>query len=235
MRSVTAQRNMQDHKEFLFDSVLKCLSSHYSAEQVIELRGWLLQYKSDVSALYSVASLFDNPETSNFEDKGRQILYALESETLHIRRSEKDVVFPRETALKAIQIMIDMLDDYLPLGSVVDLRKDLLNQDIPLDKVENIRFVITRRFACAPNCTAFFPYGGTIYPLSGFDDDKLMYFTPALVDRVVHTGFADEAELAYCAFMKNELVATRGFCSMGFADEEQRKLAGQSVNKAKLG
>jgi hypothetical protein len=112
--------------------------------------------------------------------------------------------------------MIDILEEILPIGSVVDLNKEYLGERFRTKEVLNIRMVITQRFTYKKGDTAYFPYVGVVYPVGMLSDTRAAQFTSTLISNVVFKGFSDVVEEAYVYAMKEELILRKGMHSWGF-------------------
>ena len=131
--------------------------------------------------------------------------------------------FSNQQLKEIVAGMIDILETILPLGTVVDLKKEFLQKNIQISDIQNIRIIITHRFLYQENDKAYFPYAGVVYPVGMFDGNKLINFTPAMIDTVVHKGYSDAQEEAYVYMMKQELILEEGMHSYGFSTEEEQR------------
>lgn len=93
---------------------------------------------------------------------------------------------------------------------------------MPLDQVENVRMVITKRFFSAGD-SGYYPYGAAVYPVGMSGEGRSFCFSSALITRVVHSGYADEMEDAFVYELKHRLIVEQGRKSMGFANEEEQE------------
>jgi len=139
------------------------------------------------------------------------------------RFGDSSVRFSKAELIAFLAIAIDVFDETLPLGSVVDLKKQYLKDDLPVDKIENVRIVITHRFLHNPKDRFYFPYAGVVYPLGSLGEDRMLHFTSPFIDRVVHKGFSDEQDEAFVLAMKKELLCNRQLHSFSFATKEDLK------------
>jgi hypothetical protein len=130
-----------------------------------------------------------------------------------------------------ITSMIDILEKIYPLGTVVDLKNEYLRKHINIDKIENIRIVITHRFLYHEGDKAYFPYAGVTYPVGVFDKNEVINFTNALIEKVVHQGYSDVQEEAYVYLMKQELILSNRMHSYGFSTEDERNKLNDKVKK----
>lgn len=119
--------------------------------------------------------------------------------------------------------MIDILEKIYPLGTLVGLKKQYLEKIVSQDKIENARVVIVNRFIFHNDIKTYFQYTGVVYPLGMFEKGKVIQFTSALIEKVVHAGYSDEQEDAYVYLMKRELILEKKMHSFGFSTEEERK------------
>jgi hypothetical protein len=128
--------------------------------------------------------------------------------------------FQKEEILCYLAILIDVMDDILPLGSVVDLKKEHLKKMKNIEKIENVRIVITHRFLLHSKNRFYFPYAGVIYPLGSMGEERTLHFTSSFIERVVHRGYSDEQEKAFVLMMKQDLLCRQKMQSFGFAPKD---------------
>lgn len=112
-----------------------------------------------------------------------------------------------------LQNMILILEDTLPLGSVVelDLSECGIESEIPLT---NVKVLIVDRFMRKEKENFYVPYCGVVYPFG--NTKKQLFFTKKGVTSIVSRGYEDEQENAFIAGMKRELLK-KGFQSYIFA------------------
>lgn len=134
---------------------------------------------------------------------------------------DKEITLAFEDMKDVLIGMIDLQEEIYPLGSVVALNKDFMARNIPeIGKLDSFRVVITHRFMSYAD-SIYYPYAGVIYPFGMLGRPEVLYFSYAMVDEVMHKGFADESEDAYVYEMKKELILERGMHSVGFATKEE--------------
>lgn len=176
---------------------------------------------NDIGTLYSINKALVKIQES-FTDEDKNIELKIEDDKCILvfdnEKIELEIVRLREVIIG----MIDILEKILPLGTVVDLKKKYLSKHIRVNDVENIRIVITHRFLYHEDDTTYFPYAGVVYPIGMFDKMEIIHFTPALIEKIVHTGFSDIQDEAYVYMMKEELILEKGMHSYGFSTEEER-------------
>lgn len=117
----------------------------------------------------------------------------------------------------------NIFEEILPLGSVVDLKKEILERQLKeISKVEKVRIVITNRFL---NYTShgYFTYAGVVYPIGMLHANEVIHFAPSMIQEVVSKGYADDMERAYTLFMKRELIVNQKIRSYEFASEAESK------------
>ncbi len=114
---------------------------------------------------------------------------------------------------------ISFLEELLPLGSVVELQKEFLEEKMPsLKDAGKAVLVITERYLSLTG-HSYFPYAGVPYPTGTFDGTSRMLFSPALIKEVLHTGYQEEQEQAYQYRMKREYLLEK---DMDFANASAR-------------
>jgi hypothetical protein len=112
----------------------------------------------------------------------------------------------------------------LPLGSVVDLKKEYFKKNLLIDQVENIRVVITHRFLSTSSNKHYFPYAGVIYPIGAPSASKYINFTTQLIESIIHVGFSDEQDEVYIFVMKQKLLEEMEMNSFSFATKDELEL-----------
>jgi hypothetical protein len=207
----------------LYQNVRCCLHAEFGEEVALLLHKWLVAYKANQVFLYEVNDLLNNTTTSECVDKDNAITYQRYDDNLLIVKQSETIVLPFAAAKRGVQLMVDALQDYLPLGSVVDLKKSPFANVIPEDSYDNLRIVITQRFTGIPETKVYFPYGGIVYPLGAPESGQMVYFTSPLIERTVHTGFDDEIEVAFVLSMKGALLFEKQYHSVAFSSLGERK------------
>ena len=178
--------------------------------------------KGNVSFLYEIYFAFAEQERFRLNE-GLELEYEKAGEDYYLRYQGEEWIFERADFNNFLEYLISIFEDVLPLGSVVDLKKEFLEETIPLEDVEQVRVVIVMRYVGESPEGFYYPYAGTLYPIGIPGSRKLIEFTPSLIEKVVRYGYADEQEDAYVYLMKQELMLERKLHSMGFADKKERE------------
>ncbi len=129
--------------------------------------------------------------------------------------NEETQQFKYEILKHIISCLIDITEEVLPLGTLVELKKHYLKEVCDVNSIEKIRVVITHRFIDLKG-KSYHTYGGIIYPLGNFNSAEIITFSPSLIENVVHKGFSDKQENAYVYLMKKELIIDKNLVSSGF-------------------
>ena len=79
----------------------------------------------------------------------------------------------------------------------------------------------------------FYPYGAVIYPI-GLAEGKVISFTPALIERVVYTGYSDEVDEEFIFQMKQLLIIQQRRKSVGFATKQELSEAAEMIQKCEV-
>lgn len=178
--------------------------------------------KGDVSFPYEVYFAFQEKERFRL-DESLGLEYERDGEEYFLRHQGEEWAFEGAELKGFLEHLIGIFEEVLPLGSVVDLKKEFLEETVPLQDVERVRAVIVMRYVGESPEGFYYPYAGTLYPIGMPGSRKLIEFTPALIEKVVWRGYSDEQEDAYVYLMKRELMLERGLRSMGFADKGERE------------
>ncbi|RDU22596.1 DUF4176 domain-containing protein [Anaerosacchariphilus polymeriproducens] len=186
--------------------------------------------KNDLAFLYHIYAQV-NTEHKSLKDDKNEILYFYESPNHCIQYKEERMLYTQEELSEILKGMLCILEEILPLGSVVKLKEDFLMDSFlhvkqqndqqnaeRLEKAmkEGLEFVITRRFIETPDQGTYFEYAGVPYPVGQDMQNIILYFTPRMIEEVLHTGYWEEKEKAFVYLIKEELILERGECSIGF-------------------
>lgn len=132
---------------------------------------------------------------------------------------------------KIIAKGIAFLEELLPLGSVVELKKEYMEGQIPaLKEAGKVRLVITERYLSLTG-NSYFPYAGVPYPIGTFGEAQRLMFSPALIEAVLSRGFSDEQEEEYQFLMKREYLLEKNMDMCGFEAEEERAVMKQLMEE----
>ncbi len=175
----------------------------------------------NVTFLYEVYQAFIDQERFRIDEQ-RGIEYEKDQDLYFIRYQGEEWSFEYKPMKELLERSIGIFEDMLPLGSVVDLKKEFLQKGSETELPDTIRMVIVQRYVGESPEGFYYPYAGAVYPIGNPGNTKLLEFTPALIQTVVSRGYSDEQEEAYQYLMKQEVFLHRGLHSMGFADEEER-------------
>lgn len=178
-------------------------------------------YNKDLKELYDInRRIVENKESyegnsiSYVNQKGKY-LFIVDGSIIELQLAEiKEIV----------RGLIDILEDTLPLGSVVKLKDEYIKKAFNNTDIKDAEFVIVNRFVFENDAKIFMPYSGIVYPVGFGGDAKAFHFTSSLIDKVIHRGYFDDKEEAYIYLVKNELIVEKNMHSFGFAtDDEMQK------------
>ena len=176
-------------------------------------------YRTDYKVLYNIYEVimknedkYENEIISLDKTNGR---YTLKFMNKAIGEFELDNI------KKIIIGLIDILEDILPLGSVVRIKKEYLSRMLQGEEVENVDIVIVNRFIFHNGSNIYVPYAGIPYPTGFVGNANGILFTPSLIEKVLHKGYKDDQDAAYSYLVKNELIVEKKMHSLGFANDEE--------------
>jgi hypothetical protein len=193
----------------------------YIPERLWETMGLIAGcYVEDSGFLFKVYEAFIEGERY-LEDEEHEVTYERDEKDYILAHKGTECVFTENELRKVLVVLLDLLEDTLPLGTVVNLKKSVY-KDIPqIDEVEEISVVITYRFLGVDEQGYYFPYAGVMYPTGMMGREEVLYFTRPLVDEILQSGYRDERENAYVYLMKKELVIEKGLNTFGFASPDE--------------
>ncbi|RDU22254.1 DUF4176 domain-containing protein [Anaerosacchariphilus polymeriproducens] len=120
--------------------------------------------------------------------------------------SDKELRIEQDKLRKLVRDMKDLKEEILPVGSVVDLKKDKFQNFPGIEKVDKIRVNIIHRFLLNEGSDTYFTYAGVIYPIGAFGGKDCIQFTGELISKVVFKGFSDQEEEAFVYLIKRGLL-----------------------------
>jgi hypothetical protein len=215
-----------DLRDSLYSAVKDHLIGMYGRESGLFMHRWLVSYKSDTSYLTGVhRRLMSGVGEFKVIDEQRRHEYELYSGKLYVITGHGDWSYTLEQACKAIQVMVDMMEPYLPLGSAVELMREGASDPGAEAGDGMLTVVVTQRMPALEESPVFFNYGAAVYPFGLYTGSGTVYFPTMLISQELHRGWSDDGDEAYMAMMKQELVIKRGYASFGFVSEELRKQA----------
>lgn len=196
--------------------------SFLSGEQRQSAEAFFLKMR-DRNELSKLISLFDALNQGKTEWSYQNLSYSLHDQEHVLRNEHFTLTLSAEEIKKIIQSAFDMLGPCLPMGSVVELKKEQFKKIVASDKIQHARIVVTHRFLFHPDLPVFFPYAGTVYPVGTTGTQAVLHFTAPFIETVLHQGFSDEEENAFVYLMKRELLLEKDKHSITFATSEERK------------
>lgn len=175
---------------------------------------WVL----DINELRELRKAFIEGDR-HYESKKYKINFDVDEEEYILSYENFEINLKKDNYETFLMTTLDILEDILPLGSVVDLRKDVYGDKIDID---NLRMVITYRYIIKEDDGYYFPYAGVVYPIGMlFDNSKVFHFTAPLIEKVVMRGYSDEADDVFSYYMKQEMIVKEGLHTYGYMSNEK--------------
>ena len=161
-------------------------------------------------------------ENNSFSDSSKKLHYQRkEDDTVCLDYCHQQQIYERKHLLEAVGDLMELTDVILPLGSLVQLKKEAFGTISGIGRIENLRVVITHRFIRQDE-HSYFTYGGVIYPVANFNGNQILKFTPSLIEKVVHKSFRDEQEDTYVYLMKQEMILQSDIHMVGLREKEEQ-------------
>lgn len=144
-------------------------------------------------------------------DKDCTVEYNLVNDQCQLIQEGKSVLLRKERALHLLSGFLELLDEILPIGSVVTLKniKDDTTDEIPL-------IIITHRFVLQKDMSSYFTYAGVPYPVGEMKDNKVLHFTTQSIENNIFRGYSNDIDLAYVLMMKEQIILERKVHSISF-------------------
>ena len=158
-------------------------------------------------------------QSEPFSDNTGRLQYKTKDGTATLTYKNVKCSFEETMLLNTISDLIELTEHILPLGSLVQLRKELFAGAVDISRLDTIRVVITHRFV-RENEETYYTYGGVVYPVANFNGKEILKFTPSLIEKTLHKGYQDEQEDAYIYLMKQELILEKNIHMAGFREQE---------------
>ena len=158
-------------------------------------------------------------QSDTFSDNTGRLQYKTKDGTTTLTYKNVKCSFEETMLLNTISDLIELTEHILPLGSLVQLRKELFAGAVDISRLDTIRVVITNRFVREDEET-YYTYGGVVYPVANFNGKEILKFTPSLIEKTLHKGYQDEQEDAYVYLMKQELILEKDIHMAGFREKE---------------
>jgi len=127
------------------------------------------------------------------------------------------------------------MEDYLSMGSIVELKQDELSDMVKDRSLKSFRVMITQRMAALDEAPVYYNYGAVIYPFGTFKGYESIYFGPELIDRIIFEGYRDDTDIALIAALKTEYLFKRDYTSFRFAKRQVRQQALKEIQAQRSG
>lgn len=173
------------------------------SQQKQQMLEWLLSFQGKLEELYEYYRTL--PEDGDAD------------------HTEQGIKLPSGKWKQFLPQIIGILQPILPLGSVVDLKKDRLEEQLPAaGKMEQVRIVITHRFLSYTRY-GYFTYAGMVYPMGTLRGNEMIHFNPMMIASVVHRGYEDLQESAWVLHRKQDQILNKKRHSYEFASQEESR------------
>lgn len=177
--------------------------------------------QDNIDTLYGIYESLYAREEKHMLIAGRYS-FGIESNRAWLLYEQGKICMPTAEWRRIIAKGIQFLEELLPLGSVVELKKDILLLQIPaLEAAGSVRAVITDRYLPV-SAKSYYPYAGVPYPVGTGGRKRNIYFTQAMIERVVSRGYSDEQEAAFQRLIQKTCLLEKDMDICSFAPEEEQ-------------
>lgn len=184
---------------------------------------------SDLSLLYQMNKMIVRGE-GQVLDNNLGINFICQNDICTLKTNYGQLELHSDDFRRTIAALVDIYEEVYPLGSVVELRKEVFKEVLPIDQIEDLFVVITYRFVPYTE-NSYIQYVGSLYPVGNLGVIKSdLHFTHKTVKNVLYKGYSDEKELAYLYEIKKSLIVEDNYHSTGFITAEDREQLEQLGN-----
>lgn len=194
------------------------------------LSEFFLKNQSEISRLYELIDIIEKKENV-WEFNG--LKYKFDNNVHIISIGFDDVKLSKDEIRELCISTLMVLEEILPLGTVVDLDKSSMSSN--LSNIDNFRIVIVDRFVSNSQVEGFFEYVGVVYPLGKPNKNAVISFSPHIIEKVVYKGYSDEVDEAFVKLMKIQLLIEKNYTSVSFLSEDKKALLKEYVEGVKNG
>lgn len=223
----------QVNKENLTLDILEIYLNSFENHESInkeDLKTFAHIYKDNIELLYDVYE-FVIQQGDLYQDSKNQIRYMKYNEKYRVEFLGKEITLIDTEFKNIIVTLIDIFEPIYPLGTVVNLKNEYLEEIFKTNDIGELKVVIINRFLYLEDSKNYFHYSGVIYPTGSLGTEKVLNFTSRLIDKVVNLGYGDEQEDAFVYLMKKELILENNMNSIGFATKEEQEVFQSKITK----
>lgn len=176
---------------------------------------------NDVDFFYRIYDSL-NGKSEIFQSRNKKVEYSSINDRYIIKCDMRSAEHTNEELKQLIPGIIGIIEEILPLGSLVELNLSYKNPKE--SKIDQLQIVITHRFISPEGESDYFEYGGIPYPTGMLQGDKVLFFTNRSVKNIKHKGYTDLKDKQFIIAVKNALLIEKGVKSMSFSDNYKYKI-----------
>lgn len=180
-----------------------------------------VRYWGKTDYLYRIYKAFIQ-QKPDYTEHNEFISYETRENGLYLICDDEEMPITKKKLKDILISYIDICEKILPLGTLVELKKDKMKEIAPIE-AENLRVIITHRFLDYTD-TTYFHYAGVPYPTGMLGSQNVLHFSSALIEEVIQEGYTDELEEGFVYLMKEEFLVDQNMHSVGFSTEDEKRL-----------
>ena len=220
------QRHFKESRVVMKKELVEKLVTEYLAVSSVpeNQKGKVLKLvdkmSSNVDFLYDVYHSLHSGYENPIKSKNEELFFETGNEKFLLRDKATGIFLEKEDMKILVRDMIALLEEVLPLGSVVDLKKEEFEDRFNLNGLSNFRVIVSKRFQGIGD-DLYYPYSVLLYPFGTIGNGRSLSITPALIENVVFKGYQDEAEEDFVYQAKKTLICDQRRKSVGFASKDE--------------
>lgn len=156
---------------------------------------------------------FDAERQMSYQKNGNSWLIVFEGEAVQIEQQQ---------LLVNIEQFIGVMERGVPIGSVVALKKAYLHQRLKEQMNEAVNMVVMQSWVPLEEAKVMIEYGGSVYPYGLSFGNKLLYFSPNLIETVEYIGYETEQSEIYEYEMKRLYIIEQGYKPFSLLRQSER-------------
>lgn len=175
--------------------------------------------RNDMVILYEINKMIDNDEEAYRNNEEKSYIEIKKMANKYSVESNGDRLVLSKKELKGIVAgIVDICSEVYPLGTVVKIKKEMIDSILDKDTNEPYEVVILDRLVPVSE-ENYAQYAGSVYPVGNIGKKTpLLYFSRDSIEKVVHMGYSDMEEVEFINDKKR-----RAICELKLQSLDMKK------------